>query len=79
MTPCSQLKVSRRFGKKYGLYLQGRRIRQAKKKKDEPVSKLQANFLLGSLFDPKDGGDMFIRRRLTFNGLHGVISQKIEL
>jgi hypothetical protein len=27
-----------------------------------------------------EGGDMFLpKRRLTFNGLHGVISQKMEL
>jgi hypothetical protein len=36
-------------------------------------------FLLGLFFDPEDGGDMFPKRRLTFNGLHGVISQKIVL
>jgi hypothetical protein len=30
--------------------------------------------------DPEEGGDMFLRKgRLTFNGLHGVISQKTEL
>jgi hypothetical protein len=37
------------------------------------ASRGQAGFLLG-IFDPEDGGDM-----LTFNGLHGVISQKIVL
>jgi hypothetical protein len=35
---------------------------------------LHAGILSGFLFDPKVGGDMFFR-----NGLHGVISQKIEL
>jgi hypothetical protein len=33
--------------------------------------------LLGLFFGPEDGGDMFPRNIwLTFNGLHGVISQK---
>jgi hypothetical protein len=31
------------------------------------------------LFDPEDGGDVPPKRRLTFNGLHGVIYQKIVL
>jgi hypothetical protein len=38
-----------------------------------------AGFLLGLFFDPEDGGDMFLQNVLTFNGLHGVIFQKIEL
>jgi hypothetical protein len=41
---------------------------------------LHAGFLLDLLIDPEDGGDMFhLKYRLTFNGLHGVISQKTEL
>jgi hypothetical protein len=32
--------------------------------------------LLG-LFDPEDGGDVPPKHRLTFNGLHGVVPQKI--
>jgi hypothetical protein len=36
--------------------------------------------LLALFFDPEDGGYMFPpKRQLTFNGLHGIISQKIEL
>jgi hypothetical protein len=35
----------------------------------------QAVILLG-LFDPEDGGDVPPKRWLTFNELHGVISQK---
>jgi hypothetical protein len=36
--------------------------------------------LLATCFDPEYGGDMFLpKRRLTFNGLQGVISQKIVL
>jgi hypothetical protein len=40
---------------------------------------LHAGFLLGSLFDPEDGGEFPSKRWLTFKGLHGVISQKIVL
>jgi hypothetical protein len=41
---------------------------------------LLANFLLGLLFDPEDGGDMFLRNVSSLlNGLHGVIFQKTEL
>jgi hypothetical protein len=38
-----------------------------------------ACFLIGFLFDPKDGGDMFLRYVSYFNGIHGVISKKTEL
>jgi hypothetical protein len=34
--------------------------------------------MLGSLFDPEDGGDMLLRNVGCFNELHGVISQKVE-
>jgi hypothetical protein len=37
---------------------------------------IHAGFLRGMFFDPEDRGD---RCSLTFNGLRGVISQKIEL
>jgi hypothetical protein len=36
-------------------------------------------FLLGLVFDPEDGGDVPPKRRLIFNGLHGIISQKTVL
>jgi hypothetical protein len=38
----------------------------------------RAAMLLGSLFDPEDG-DVPPKRRLTFAGLHSVISQKMHL
>jgi hypothetical protein len=40
---------------------------------------LQAGLLLGLFLDFKDGGDMFLRKVVTFNGLHGGISQRIEV
>jgi hypothetical protein len=33
---------------------------------------------LDLFFDPEDGGDVPPKRPLTFNGLHGVISHKIN-
>jgi hypothetical protein len=37
-------------------------------------------FFLGLFFGPEDGGEYIPPKHLlTFNGLHGVISQKIEL
>jgi hypothetical protein len=41
-----------------------------------PCHLFLACILLG-LFDPEDGGDIPPKRRLTFNGLQGIISQKI--
>jgi hypothetical protein len=39
---------------------------------------LHAGFLLCLFFDPESGGDVSPKRRSTFNGLHGCISQKID-
>jgi hypothetical protein len=39
---------------------------------------VHADLLFGLFFDPEDGGDKVPRkRRLTSNGLHGFISQKM--
>jgi hypothetical protein len=35
-----------------------------------------AGFLLGLFYDREVGGDVHLKHRLTFNRLHGVISQK---
>jgi hypothetical protein len=43
------------------------------------VCNTAAGFLLGLLFDLKDGRVFIPERRLNFNGLHGVISHKTEL
>jgi hypothetical protein len=44
-------------------------------------SLFHAVFLLGSVFfDPEDGGDIFLRNvSWVFNGLHCVVSGKIEI
>jgi hypothetical protein len=61
ITPCSLLKVNRRFGGTRSRYLLGLRISHAKKKHQ-----------MGARQVPP-------KRRLAFNGPHGVISQKTEL
>jgi hypothetical protein len=62
ITPCSPLKVNLRFGGIYSLHLQGRRIAAQE-------TSVKAGGKQSAYFPPK--------RRLTFNGLQGVISQKI--
>jgi hypothetical protein len=42
-------------------------------------SRAHAGFLHSLFLNPEDGGDVPPKCLLTFNGLHGVISQKIEL
>jgi hypothetical protein len=49
-----------------------------KKARNQREAGIKQN-LLGLFFDPKDGGDMLLQNMLTFSGLHGVISRKIEL
>jgi hypothetical protein len=39
---------------------------------------LDAGFLLGLVFNPEDGGNVFLKG-LIFTGLRGIISQKIGL
>jgi hypothetical protein len=57
ITPCSPLKVNRRFGGTCRLHLQGRIISQARNQQESR----SARYLLRLFFDPEDGGDMFLR------------------
>jgi hypothetical protein len=54
ITPCSPLKINRRFGGTYRLHLQGRKISL----QDFSV---KAGGKLSLFFDLEDGGDMFLR------------------
>jgi hypothetical protein len=61
ITPCSPLKVNRRFGETYRLHLLGRRISQTRKKQKSACFLLPAGILFALFLDPEDGGDMFLR------------------
>jgi hypothetical protein len=69
ITPCSLLKVSRRFGRTYGFHLQNWRVSQARNRHEADSKQMLINsccllyavFLLGLLFNTEDGGDMFLR------------------
>jgi hypothetical protein len=72
--PCSLLKVNRRFGGIYRLHLQGRRISRSRNQSEN-----RWQCLPGLFFWHEDGVDIPPKRRLTFDELHGAISQNIEL
>jgi hypothetical protein len=74
ITLCSCLKVSRRFGGTCRLHLQGGRISQ-ERKQYEAGSKQLACYLLHADFLQH----VPLKHQPTFNGLHGVIFQEIEL
>jgi hypothetical protein len=75
ITPCSPLNVNRRFGGTYRLHLQGRRISRERNQRErrcqEPSRLILLPWRRRQYVTPK--------HRLIFNGLHGVISQKIVL
>jgi hypothetical protein len=55
-------------------------IFRVKKSGGKVFTCFHAGILLSLFFDPEDGGDMFLRNfGFTFNGLQGVISQKLIL
>jgi hypothetical protein len=63
ITPCSPLKVNRRFGGTCRLHLHGLRISQAinQHKACSACYLLHTGYLLGLFFDDGDGGNMFLQ------------------
>jgi hypothetical protein len=79
ITPCSPLKVNRRFGGTCRLHLQRRRISQARNQRDGGSTQrpaVLASWLILRLWRWRP--HVPPKRRLTFNRLHGVISENIE-
>jgi hypothetical protein len=77
ITPCSLLKFNRRFGETYHLHLQGRRISRARNQRE---SRWQAGHLARLILPPWRWRRYVLpKRRLIFNRLQGVISQKMVL
>jgi hypothetical protein len=66
----SSLKVNRRFRGKYCLH-------HHLKMECSVCYLLYASFLFGLFFDAEGGGNVTPKCRLSFNGLYGIISQKI--
>jgi hypothetical protein len=59
--PYSPLKVNRRFGETCRLYLQGRRISQARNQREAYKKRLSVSgWFLGLFFDPENGGANFL-------------------
>jgi hypothetical protein len=85
MTPWSPLSFNRHFGGTCRLHLQDRRINQARNQRESRwQAKLYSDmlsrwFLARLILRPwRWRRHVLPKRRLTFNGLHGVISQKIR-
>jgi hypothetical protein len=75
---CSPLSVNWRFGGTYRLHLQGRRISWARDH-SSACFLLSCRFLARLILGPwRWRRQVPPKRRLTFNGLHGVISKKIK-
>jgi hypothetical protein len=72
ITPCSPLKVNRRFRGTYRLYLQGRRTSRTR---NQPESRWQTETCLFSLRPWRWSRYVSPKRQLTFNGLHSVRRQ----
>jgi ferredoxin-thioredoxin reductase catalytic subunit len=78
ITPCSLLKINRRFGGTC-LHLQGRRISHARNQR-ESRWQISCWFLASLILRPRRWVQHVPpKRRLTFNVLHGVTSQKMHL
>jgi hypothetical protein len=75
MTPCSPLNVNRYFGGTHRLHLQGRKNVSSTRNQRENRWQAESLFFrlwIWSRYVPT-------KHRLTLNGLHGVISQKMVL
>jgi hypothetical protein len=70
ITQCSLLKVNWRFGEKFRLHLQRRKISETR---DQPPALTHVSWLVHS------STLKMVECRLNFNGPHGVTSQKTEL
>jgi hypothetical protein len=86
ITPCSPLKMNRRFGGTYRLHLQVRRISRARNQRESSWQVTSACNLISLWFlarlirRPRRWRRYDTSKRwLTFDGLHGVIFQKIVL
>jgi hypothetical protein len=80
-TPCSALKVKRRFGGTCRLHLQGRRISQARSRPCSFACHLLLRWFLARLILRPRRWRRRVpqKRRLIFNRLLGVTSQNIEI
>jgi hypothetical protein len=81
ITPCSLLKVNQRFRGTCRPPSSGSKNKPSTRNQREAASYvIHAGFVLGLFFDTEDQGrHVPLKRWLTFNRLHGIISQKIEL
>jgi hypothetical protein len=80
ITPCSPLTVNRRLGGTYRLHIKGQRITQVRNQSLLCLPSISYWLLARLILQPwKRRRHVPPKRRLTFNWLHGVISQVIEL
>jgi hypothetical protein len=78
ITPCSPLKVNQRFEGTCRLHLQGPRISRTRNQRGSNL--LSRWFIARFILRPwKWRRRVSPKRRFTFNGLHGILSQKIQL
>jgi hypothetical protein len=79
--PCGPLKVNRCFGGTYRLHFQGRRMNRARNQRETRwQAEFSRSFLARLILRPWRWRRYIPPKRLlTFNGLHGVISQKTVL
>jgi hypothetical protein len=80
ITPCSPLSVNLRFGGTYRFHFQGKKIIWTRNQRESMLQACHAGFLLSLFFRPWRWRRYIPpKRRLTLNGLHGAISQRMVL